>query len=81
MNRIILPKYFIRMLDKHYKVTHIDNLILFGSVFINVIILYYNYIYVKKYLFILLAFELFSILSGTVFNTGNSKHKVNMKNK
>ena len=77
----ILPKYFIRMLDKHYKVTHIDNLILYGSVFINVIILYYNYIYVKKYLFILLAFELFSILSGTVFNTGNSKHKVNMKNK
>lgn len=79
----ILPKYFIRLFNKNYKVTFIDNLILYGSVFVNVIILYYNYIFVKKYLLILLAFEIFSILSGTIFNNDNiiKKKKFNTKKK
>lgn len=77
----ILPKYFIRLLNKNYKVTIIDNIILYGSVFINVIILYYNYIFVKKHLYILLAFEMFSILSGTVLNTNNRTKNNKRKNR
>ena len=71
----ILPKYFIRLFNKNYKITFKDNLVLYSSVFINVIILYYNYITDKKFLIILLAFEIFSILSGTIFNTSNVKKK------
>ena len=71
----ILPKYFIRLFNKNYKVTFKDNLILYGSVFINVIILYNNYILYDRFLYIIIAFEIFSILSGTVFNTGNVKKK------
>ena len=75
----ILPKYFIRLFNKNYKVTALDNLILYGSVFVNVIILYYNYINYKNFLFILLGFEIFSILSGTIFNTNINKKKSKKK--
>jgi len=75
----ILPKYFIRLFNKNYKVTALDNLILYGSVFVNVIILYYNYISYNNFLFILLGFEIFSILSGTIFNTNISKKKTKKK--
>jgi len=78
----ILPKYFIRLFNKNYKVTYKDNLILYGSVFVNVIILYYNYLADYKFLFILLVFEIFSILSGTILNTNNNvKKKKKKKNK
>ena len=78
----ILPKYFIRLFNKNYKVTYKDNLILYGSVFVNVIILYYNYLADYKFLFILLGFEIFSILSGTILNTNNNvKKKKKKKNK
>lgn len=75
----ILPKYFIRLFNKNYKVTALDNLILYGSVFVNVIILYYNYINYNNFLFILLGFEIFSILSGTIFNTDINKKKTKKK--
>ena len=78
----ILPKYFIRLFNKNYKITFKDNLVLYSSVFINVIVLYYNYNTDKKFLIILLAFEIFSILSGTIFNTSNVKKKsINTKTK
>ena len=78
----ILPKYFIRLFNKNYKITFKDNLVLYSSVFINVIVLYYNYNTDKKFLIILLAIEIFSILSGTIFNTSNVKKKsINTKTK
>ena len=74
----ILPKYFIKLFDKKYKVNIIDNIILCVSIVINVIILYYNYLLDNKYLYILLAFEIFSILSGTILN---NKNKIIVNNK
>lgn len=78
----VLPKYFIRLFNKNYKITFKDNLVLYSSVFFNVIILYYNYIINSKFLLIILAFEIFSILSGTIFNTSNvRKKRINTKQK
>ena len=78
----LLPKYFMRLFNKNYKVNNIEKLIFYGSIFVNVVILYYNYNYMNKYLYILLIVELFSILSSTVLNNKNKVYiNNNMKKK
>ena len=75
----ILPHYFLRLFNKNYKVTNLDNIIFYGCVFFNVFVLYYNFIIEYKFLLILLLFEVFSILSGTILKKNGSKKRKKKK--